>query len=409
MNDKKSKKIRNWIILAVVVVIVILAVLFVRGRSAALQSSFETAPAERGTLTAIIGATGTVRANQSAILVWQAGGSVATVNVEPGERVAADELLASLDPASLSQNLILARADVVSARRALDSVLDSAAATAQAELALYQAQDALEAAQTRYDILASTYGEDSTSRRLLQARANLDLAQATLARAQGEYDRLADGPDPDDVAAAQARLDAAEATLRLAEIHAPFAGTVTVVQPIPGDLVSPGATAFRVDDLSRLLIDVQVSEVDINNLAVGQAVAITFDAISDQEYQGEVAAVALVGTVVQNVVNFNVTVVLRDADEQVKPGMTAAVTIVVQQLEDVLLVPNRAVRIFDGERIVYVQRDSGLIERVVIILGASSDLVSEVIGGDLREGDRIVLNPSADFMTMDGPPPFVGR
>jgi HlyD family secretion protein len=71
-------------------------------------------------------------------------------------------------------------------------------------------------------------------------------------------------------------------------------------------------------------------------------------------------------------------------------------------VEDVLLVPNRAVRLVEGERVVYILRD-GQAERVVITLGATSDLVSEVASGDLREGDVIILNPPADF-TQDGPP-----
>ncbi|MFN2145173.1 MAG: hypothetical protein ACK2T7_07450, partial [Anaerolineales bacterium] len=116
--------------------------------------------------------------------------------------------------------------------------------------------------------------------------------------------------------------------------------------------------------------------------------------------------VSPVGNVVAGVVNFKVSIELLDADELVKPGMTAAVNIVVSQLEDVLLVPNRAVRVQDGDRVVYVLR-GGQLEMVQIELGSSADLYSEVVGGDLEAGDLIVLNPPANFMTMDGPPAFV--
>ena len=80
--------------------------------------------------------------------------------------------------------------------------------------------------------------------------------------------------------------------------------------------------------------------------------------------------------------------VIIDPDENVKPGMTAAVNIVVNQLDDVLLIPNRAVRIKDGERVVYVLID-GKPTAVEITLGASSDTMSEVIDGDLKVGDLI--------------------
>ncbi len=132
---------------------------------------------------------------------------------------------------------------------------------------------------------------------------------------------------------------------------------------------------------------------------------LTFDAILAQEYTGEVVEVSPVGNVVAGVVNFKMTIKLLDADEKVEPGMTAAVNIVVSQLEDVLLVPNRAVRVQDGERVVYILK-GGQMEMVPIELGATADLYSEVIGGDLKDGDEIVLNPPADFMTMDGGPPL---
>jgi HlyD family secretion protein len=162
-----------------------------------------------------------------------------------------------------------------------------------------------------------------------------------------------------------------------------------------------------VDDLSSLLVDVDVSEVDINRVEVGQPVTLAFDAILAKEYKGELVEVSPVGNVVAGVVNFKVTIKLVDADELVKPGMTAAVNVVVSQLEDVLLVPNRAVRVQDGERVVYIL-EGGELEMVEIELGASADLYSEVIGGDLKVGDQIVLNPPLDFMTMGGPG-FMGR
>ena len=100
------------------------------------------------------------------------------------------------------------------------------------------------------------------------------------------------------------------------------------------------------------------------------------------------------GTVEQGVVNFTVTVELIDADASVKPGMTAAVNIVVEEIQDVLLIQNRAVRLMDGKRIVYVL-ENGLPVQKDVTLGSSSDTMSAVAGGDLKEGDVIILNPPA--------------
>jgi len=106
-----------------------------------------------------------------------------------------------------------------------------------------------------------------------------------------------------------------------------------------GDQVSPATSAFRLDDLSKLKVDVQVSEVDINTVQVGQLVTLTFDGVAGKTYHGKVEEADQVGNAVQGAVNFTVTVVLTDPDASVKPGMTATVSIIVKQLSNVLLVP----------------------------------------------------------------------
>ena len=191
--------------------------------------------------------------------------------------------------------------------------------------------------------------------------------------------------------------------MNLARVAAPFSGIVTESYPLPGDQVSAGTTAFRVDDLSSLLVDVSVSEVDINSVAVGQPVILTFDAILGREYQGVVVEVAQTGTMSAGVVSFKVTVELTDADSLVKPGMTAAVNITVKELTDVLLVPNRAVRLSDGERVVYVL-ENNLPVKKTIRLGSSSDTMSVLAGGDVQEGDAVILNPPTEFMGPGGGP-----
>jgi len=106
-------------------------------------------------------------------------------------------------------------------------------------------------------------------------------------------------------------------------------------------------------------------------------------------------------------VNFKVTVELLNPDEQVRSGMTAAVNIIISQLEDVLTVPKRAVRLVDNQTVVYILKNGAVVE-VPIKIGASSDQVSEVLSGDLKVGDRIILNPPTSIMDMDfgGGPPF---
>jgi HlyD family secretion protein len=165
-----------------------------------------------------------------------------------------------------------------------------------------------------------------------------------------------------------------------------------------GDQVSPLINAFRIDDLTQMKVDVQVSEVDINSVQVGQPVTLTFDAISGKTYNGKVVEVAQAGDTVQGVVNFTVTVVLTDADKNVKPGMTAAVTITVKQVNNVLLVPSRAVRLVNNQLVVYIL-NNGQPREVNVTLGASSDTMSEVVSSNLKAGDIIILNPPSNLFT----------
>jgi HlyD family secretion protein len=277
--------------------------------------------------------------------------------------------------------------------------LDVAAARAAVEAAQAQLDDA----RKQYDRIKDGYSE-----------ADLAVLQAQLDDARREYERVKNGPPPDDVAALEAQIAAAQAVAAQAQVTAPFSGTLTEVYARPGDQVAPGTPAFRVDDLSRLLVDASVSEVDINRVQVGQEAVITLDGVFAREYRGRVVEVAPVGVETRGVTTFPVTVEILDADEAVRPGMTADVQIITRSMEDVLLIPSRALRMLNGERVVYVlppegepldgtrqglpffsvgQASESSLTPVPVILGVSANGYSEVLSGDLKEGDLVVLNP----------------
>jgi multidrug efflux pump subunit AcrA (membrane-fusion protein) len=282
---------------------------------------------------------------------------------------------------------------------------DAKIASAQAQIQLLQAQ--ITADQTQItDATNSVYGLAINLNNVWTAYQD---ASQQLSNAVTTLYELERSPNPDDLAAAQARLQAAQATVDSISLTAPFAGTITEVDVKPGDQVSPGSVAFRLDKLDRLLVDVQASEVDINSIQVGQPVNLSFDAILDKQYEGVVNQVPTVGDIIQGVVEFNVLVELLAPDKDVKPGMTAAVNIVVDQLTNTLLVPNSAVRVVDGQRVVYILKDNQL-QQVDVTLGASSDNQSQVLDGNLKVGDKIVLNPPQDLFGSSGGNPFgMGR
>ena len=414
---------RNRIILGVaaLMIVVIALVLNARGRAAS-NGTFQTTILQRGELVATVGATGSVRARQSAELSWQTTGTVASVNVNVGDKVKKGDILAMLDMTTVPQNVIQAQANLVTAQKALQDA-SSFAPSAQAAIDLRTAQDAytksfnyrlsLNGKQWIEEVIIRYAGGQQIpeikwfkgypdAETIQKADNDLALKKATLDDAQRNYDRLINGPNPADVAAAQANVDAAQAAVNTARIIAPFDGIVTQEASLPGDSVSgaqgltTASVAFRVDDLSNLLVDVQVSEVDINSVAVGQPVTLTFDAVAGKTYQGKVVTVSQSGDSSSGSVNFTVTVQLTDANVDVKPGMTAAVNIIVNQVKDQLLVPNRAVRLVDGQRVVYILKNGRALP-VNITLGASSDTMSEVTSGTLQVGDLVILNPPAQI------------
>jgi HlyD family secretion protein len=420
------------------------------------QSAYQTEAAKKGSVTVTVGGTGAVRANQSATVIWQTSGQVSNVTVEKGQTVASDEILAELESTSLSQNIIQAQADLVNAKDALDKAMTNTQARADAHLALVQAQQelddaeknaqsklfqrasketidiakanlinanqALDTAEDIYNQVKSRGTEDPVyaaglsqwararqdqikaeyNLRYVQelpdpldveeVNAKLEQAKAKLLTAKQNWEKVKDGPNQNDILTAQVRVDALQATIDLAHIKAPFEGTITKVSSLVGDLVSAGKTAFQIDDLSRLLVDVDISEVDINQVQIGQPVSLTFDAIPGQDYNGIVDDIASVGSNTSGTVNFTVTVEITDATAEIKPGMTAAVNVTVSQLDNVLLVLSRAVRTVNGKRVVYVLRNNFPVP-VDITLGASANNYSQITAGNVKEGDLIILNP----------------
>lgn len=450
---------KRWISVLVVLIILVGGTLGFRqwqaNRQASRSAAFQTETVARGELVATVGGTGTVHANQTAILTWQTSGTVEEVLAQVGDVVMEGQELATLRRDSLPQNVILAQAELTEAQKALDDLYTNAETAKtnamqaiaryanavrdaqyqldnftvpnnQAGLDAIEALDLmkknLDAARQAFEAVKYRPLEDSLRKemkekldtaqsdynaavRRVELEYNLQVATANLEKARQDYEKWKDGPSAADIAAIEARIAAAQATLNLAHLTAPFGGTVTEVQIKPGDQVTPGKVAIRIDDLSSLLVDVRISEVDVNRVQVEQEATLNFDAILNKSYRGRVKEVAPVGTVTQGVVDFIVTIELIDPDQDVKPSMTAAVNIVVNQLSDVLLVPNRAVRLSGGKRIVYVLRN-GLPEAVPITLGASSETHSEVIGGELKVGDAVILNPPTVF-EQNGPPPWV--
>ena len=267
-------------------------------------------------------------------------------------------------------------------------------------------KDLLPQARHQRDTAYANYSfctEEREESEIAEYDTRISRAEANLAVAQDRLNSLKkNNPAPEDIAALEARIAAANAAVNTMLIEAPFSGKITQVNILPGDQVNAGEAAFRMDDLSELLIDVNISEVDINLLQVGQAAQLSFDSAYGREYEGTVSKIASVGTNNQGVVEFAVTISLDNPDENIKPGMSAVVNIVVNEFQNALLVPNRAIRVVDGQRVVYLLKNDGSLQEVPLTIGITSSSHSQVLDGELKEGDKIVLSPPEDPVIMIG-------
>jgi HlyD family secretion protein len=467
MKTWLTKHKRLVIILSVIIVVVVggLIYLQIAAKNVDVSSLYQTYTVEKTELTSMVGATGNVKANQSTRLAWSTTGRIESINVSLNQKVKAGDVLAQLDKSTISQSILSAQSQLITAKQALKDLKESATAKAKAELTLAQAkidyEDAIKE-RTRKDykhvtdatvkeleanyILAKkgyedakdlySYVEDqpvdSTTRaagllelskaektrdtalanlnyglslpdenEVAKAEANLNLAKAAVDDAQRQWETVKDGPSDDDIAIAEANVAAAEATVKMMRLEAPIGGTVTAINSMVGDEVSPTTASFQIDDLSRMVINIQLTEVDIRKVQVGQDVEITFDGIPGKKYKGKVYEVGQVGTIESGTVSFLVRIELTDSSAEVLPGMTAATNIIVTQLKNVVTVPSRAIKTLDGKRVVYVLKENQPVP-IDIEIGETSDTHAQLLGDTVKVGDVIVLNPPTVNM-MFGP------
>ena len=232
------------------------------------------------------------------------------------------------------------------------------------------------------------------------AEGNVAAAEAQLARAQAAADLLLEEPSADEiaileaqVAGARTNLELAQLRLRQGQIIAPIDGRVASVLVREGEQATPGAPAVTVLDEAAYHITVNVDEIDIDRVEVGQEVLITLDALPDAPVQGIVSEIAPTSTSTSGVVTYLVTINIDEsAATDLRPGMSASAAITVDELDEVLVVPNWAVRLDreTGEAFALVQRADGTIEEVVVETGLRNEQFSEIVSG-LSEGDVVVL------------------
>jgi HlyD family secretion protein len=202
--------------------------------------------------------------------------------------------------------------------------------TIQNEQARRDAQDALETAQNHLN--AALAGPNA--RQLAIKQAELLVAQTRLDDAHTNLDKVSDGPDPDQVAAADARIQSAESSLTAAqeavtrlELHAPFAGTIAKVDLKVGQQIAAGTPVITLADMSKWVVETDnLTEIDVVKISLGQGASVVLDALPDKTMQGEVTKIETVYEEKRGDITYTVDVTLASGDPLARWGMTAEVT-----------------------------------------------------------------------------------
>ncbi len=409
----------------------------------------QTTTVERGDVVVSVRATGRVEAERIARLSFDVPGVVDAVFVEEGQSVEAGQVLAQLDGelqriaveqaewalriAELNLDMMqeppdpneldAAQAEVNSAWAAYVDLRDNSVdpeAIRIAELRYEQALTAMrDADQVSQDLRRSEASEAAVGaagfsaeiarlqlERLREGPSQeaLEAALARVSQAQARLNQLRAGPtqleiDRAAVAVEQAALslERAQAAYEDTVLRAPFAGVVNRVNVQVGGLATPaGLPAVEIVDLSRLHVMVDVDEVDIAQVSAGQPVELRLDALPDEAFSGVVGRVANEASQREGVVVYELRLDIAEAGPSIRPGMTAAATIIVQEVRDVLVVPNLYIRLDRqrNEAFVNVIDEAGRPVERAIELGAQNDTVSQVRAG-LREGDVIAIDLDA--------------
>lgn len=283
-----------------------------------------------------------------------------------------------------------------------------------AEAALNAAKAQLESLRSGArpaDLQAASAGVAAAQAQVRAARGSVAVAEANVARAQAAYQRLLEPPTESEVAILEAQVQSASTNVALARlrleqatIEAPMDGKVADVRLHVGEQAAPGVPAITLVNEEAFHLDVSVDEIDIDRIELGQEVNVTLDALPETEVAGTVADIAptAAGTGA-GVVTYLVTINIAGQDVELRPGMTANASIVVEELGDVLVAPNWAVRLDRETGQAFVNRlaTDGSIDEVVVETGLRNDQFSEIVSG-LEEGDVVVVTDEREAFTLFG-------
>ncbi|MCI1279752.1 MAG: efflux RND transporter periplasmic adaptor subunit [Nitrospira sp.] len=378
---------------------------------------YRTVPVERGTIVSLVTATGTINPITTIQVGSQVSGMIESLHADFNSKVTANQVVARIDPFPYQARRDQAVASLANAKAAFD----------KARIDLAQRRRELDRAK-------SLIGQQFIS----QNEVDVALTASEGAVAQLKVTEAA-------VKQAEAMLQAAELDLKYTVIRSPVDGVVIsrlveVGQRIAASFTIPMLFLIA-EDVTKMQVDTNVSEADIGGIAEGKAASFTVDAYPGEQFFGRVRQVRNAPINIQNVVTYDVVVEFENPAFRLKPGMTANVSIVVAKKENILKVPNSALR-FTPPKTVRDEKTVGRsakgegdgrptgggssqpatrqfalwkqdvpesLERIPVEMGISDGTYAEVSATSINEGDQVIIgidSPRGDRRGGDLPPGF---
>lgn len=330
---------------------------------------YKTGQVDRGKLVRTISANGTLTPLELVEVGTQISGTVVQIYADFNDQVETDQILAKLDPALLNAQLQQSLANLKSAQTNLSLATNKVTRSRQLVKKGFISSEAL----------------DEAEQQLKAARAQVDVNQAQVAR-----DR---------------------ANLNYSIIRSPISGVVVardvnVGQTVAANFQTP--TLFQIArDLRQMQINISVAEADIGQIDIDQHITFTVDAFPEREFSAVVRQIRLNPTIQENVVTYNVVATVFNEDGSLLPGMTANVRFIVAEKQEVLRIPNAALRykpsqnkvenmtIQPGHRLVY-RLENNLPQPVQIRTGITDGRLTEIFSNELAENDQLVTEEISD-------------
>lgn len=347
------------IVISIVVIgaVIVVAAFWNKGSA---SGEYITGKVERGTIEVTVSATGTVQAVTTVQVGSQVSGTVSWLGADFNSRVKKGQIVAKLDPAIFQTQVQNQEANLLNANAAVQSSMtelnnqraNMSAAKANQEVTRVQRDDAIALVRRYEELINVLSGRDleaakaqasAAAARYEQATAQIGQAQAAMEIAQSRIQQAKAA-----VEQAKAQLSLAKVNLDHTIIASPIDGvvvsrTVDVGQTVAASLQAP--TLFTIaNDLTSMQVLASIDEADVGQIQTSQKANFTVDTHQGQTFSGEISQIRLNAQTLQNVVTYTAVIAVANPDQKLLPGMTANITIPVARRDNVLMVPNAALR-----------------------------------------------------------------